>query len=86
MTTPTGIFAGMSTQALQQALSDAQTAYIQLTTGNKGISFSYTQGDGTKSVTYDRTNIPNLLALIRTLQLQLGIVSRSRAPIRPNFR
>lgn len=42
----TSIFAGMSQAALQKALSDAQAALIALQTGSKGVSFSYTQGDG----------------------------------------
>ncbi|NHR07655.1 phage head-tail adapter protein [Chromobacterium haemolyticum] len=75
----------MSTAALQQALQDAQQAYIDLSTGAKGESFSYTQGDGAKSVTYTRANIGQLQMLIRQLQQQLGIISRARRAIRPIF-
>ncbi|MCP1290924.1 gpW family protein [Chromobacterium sp. S0633] len=81
----TSLLAGLSTAALQQALQDAQQAYIDLSTGAKGESFSYTQGDGAKSVTYTRANIGQLQMLIRQLQQQLGIIPRARRAIRPIF-
>ena len=34
--------------ALQTALAKAQQAYLDLSTGNKGESFSYAQGEGSK--------------------------------------
>ncbi|TCK39658.1 gpW protein [Paraburkholderia sp. BL8N3] len=82
----TSIFAGMSQEALQQALSNAQAALIALQTGTKGVSFSYTQGDGAKSVTYQQTDIAALTALIRQLQQQLGIICRARRPVRFVYR
>jgi hypothetical protein len=82
----TSLLAGRSTQQLQTDLQNAQQAYIDLSTGAKGESFSYTQGDGAKSVTYTRANLPQLAALIQLLQAQLGIVPRPRRPIRPIFR
>lgn len=81
----TSIFAGMSTQQLQVALQSAQQAYIDISTGAKGESYSYTQGDGARSVTYTRTNLPQLMQLIRGLQLQLGIVPNARRPARFRF-
>jgi hypothetical protein len=81
----TGLLAGLPTAKLQQALADAQQAYLDLSTGAKGASYSYTQGDGAKSVTYTQTNIAQLSALIRQLQAQLGIVSRTRRPVRFRF-
>jgi hypothetical protein len=82
----TSLLAGMSTTALQQALANAQQAYLDISTGAKGESYSYTQGDGARSVTYTRTNLPQLAALIQTLQAQLGIVQSPRRPMRFNFR
>jgi len=76
---------GMTTAQLQQALTTAQQAYIDLSTGAKGVSFSYTQGDGTRSVSYKPTDIAQLSALIQLLQAQLGIVTRPRRPIRFRF-
>lgn len=80
------LLAGMSTASLQTALTNAQQAYIALASGSKGESFSYTQGDGAKSVTYTRANLPALASLIRMLQSQLGIVTRARNPMRPVFK
>ncbi len=82
----TSLLAGMSMSALQTALENAQQAYINLLSGNKGESFSYTQGDGTKSVTYTRANIAELSALIQLLQSQLGVVERVRRPLQFYYR
>ena len=82
----TSILAGRSPAQLQADLAAAQQAYIDLSTGAKGESFSYTQGDGAKSVTYTRANLPALVALIRELQAQLGLIRRPRRPIRFLFR
>lgn len=81
-----GLLAGMPRDVLQANLTQAQQAYIDLLSGVKGESYSYTQGDGTKSVTYTRANIEALAALIQTLQSQLGVVSRARRPMRFRFR
>lgn len=78
----TSIFAGMSPAQLQTALANAQQAYLDISTGVKGVTFSYTQGDGAKSVTYTQTNCAQLVALIKQLQVQLGIVPRGRQPMR----
>ncbi|EOF4706153.1 TPA: gpW family head-tail joining protein [Klebsiella michiganensis] len=79
----TTLLTGMSNEQLKAALSQAQQAYIDLSTGAKGISFSYTQGDGTRTVTYQQTSLGDLLALIQTIQAMLGI-SRRR-PIRVRY-
>lgn len=83
--TTTSIFAGMPTAALQAALANAQQAYLDLSTGAKGESYSYSQGDGAKSVTYTKANIGALVALIKQLQVQLGITQRGRRPVRFRF-
>ncbi len=80
-----GLFDGFSPAALQTALANAQQAYLDLSTGAKGVSFSYSQGDGGKSVTYTAANLPALAALIRQLQQQLGTVGRARRPMRFRF-
>lgn len=82
---PLSAFAGMDPVALAKSLADAQQAAIDLASGSKGESYSYTQGDGAKSVTYTRANIGALYALIAQLQQALGLTSRSRRPIRPVF-
>jgi hypothetical protein len=75
----------MSTDKLRAALADAQQAYLDLSTGAKGASYSYTQGDGAKAVTYTQTNVQQLVVLIKQLQAQLGIISQTRRPIRFRF-
>jgi hypothetical protein len=82
----TGLLAGMSRDVLQANLAKAQQAYIDLLSGAKGESYSYTQGDGSKSVTYTRGNIEALAGLIQTLQSQLGVVQRARRPMRFRYR
>ncbi|HCB1794646.1 TPA: phage head-tail adapter protein, partial [Klebsiella quasipneumoniae] len=72
-------------EQLRDALQKAQQAYIDLTTGSRGVSFSYSQGDGTRSVSYQQSSLADLLALIQLLQAQLGIVARPRKPVRFRF-
>ena len=78
----TSLLAGRSQTQLQTDLTNAQQAYIDLSTGAKGESYSYTQGEGSRSVTYTRANLGALAALIRLLQMQLGVVTRGRRPVR----
>ncbi|NHB89599.1 MULTISPECIES: gpW family head-tail joining protein [Photorhabdus] len=82
----TSLLAGaMTREQLQDALTKAQQAYIDLASGQRGVSFSYTQGDGTRSVSYQQSGIADLMALIQLLQAQLGIVARPRRPVRFRF-
>lgn len=81
----TSIFAGMPRCDLERALREAQRAYMELSTGERVQTAAYTQGDGTKSVTYTPAQLPNLTALIRELQAQLGIVRRARRAMRPVY-
>ena len=82
----TSLLAGsMTDEQLRDALQKAQQAYIDLTTGSRGVSFSYSQGDGTRSVSYQQRSLADLLALIQLLQAQLGIVARPRKPVRFRF-
>lgn len=79
------LLAGVQTSALQKMLASAQQAYADLMTGAKGESYSYTQGDGSKSVTYTKANLPDLAAFIQSLQAQLGIVHRPRRAMGVRF-
>ena len=81
----TSLLAGMDTSILQSRLTQMQQDYLDLMSGAKMISASYTQGEGGKSVTYDRTNIAQLSAAIRQLQAQLGIIDRPRRAIGVRF-
>jgi len=78
-------FAGVPEPTLRQWLFQAQQALHELSTGEKGESYSYTQGDGAKSVTYSRANIGMLTAHIAALKAQLGI-GGGRRPLRFRFR
>lgn len=70
------VFIGMDRKQLLEMLQQAQQARFELATGKKGVSFSYTQGDGTRSVTYSQANMKELLALIQELQRALGMGRR----------
>lgn len=82
----TGLLAGMPREQLQVSLQNAQQAYIQLSTGGKVENATYTQGDGSKSITYTRANIAQLANVIMMLQKQLRIDARPRQPIRFEFK
>ncbi|MBK0004369.1 gpW family head-tail joining protein [Erwinia sp. S38] len=75
----------MTSEQLREALTKAQQAYIDLAAGARGVSFSYTQGDGTRSVSYQQSTLADLASLIQLLQAQLGIVPRPRRPMRFRF-
>ena len=76
----------MDTAVLSANLAQAQAAYNALMCGSKVASASYAQGDGSRSVTYSRTELQNLMAYIQSLQVALGLVVQGRRPLRPYFR
>lgn len=75
----TGPFAGVTSAALQQMLTEAQTALHALVTGTKPQVVIYNNGAGQKSVTYTKTNMDDLRTHINELQRALGITPRRRA-------
>jgi hypothetical protein len=79
------VFAGMAPTALQAALSSAQTALVNLQTGAQAVSLTYGEGNGTKHVTFQRTEIGGLVALIGELQACLGIARHARRGFRLSF-
>ena len=79
---PVDVFAGMTVDQRKAALASAQKAYLDLSMGAKGVSLSYTQGDGGKSVTFTPAETANLVVLIKQLQASLGILRRARRPMR----
>lgn len=81
----TSLLAGMDDAVLRQQLGRMQQDYLDLSAGRKLVSASYTQGDGAKSVTYDRTTIGQLAMAIRQLQAQLGIIQTPRRAIGVRF-
>ena len=78
------VLAGMTSVQLQAALTAAQQAYTDLMTGQKGVTFSYSQGDGSRTVSYQPTDVAKLTAFIQMLQAQLGGFV-ARRPARFNF-
>ena len=79
------LLAGRSVVQLQNDLAAAQNAYLELSQGAKVVSVSYAQGAGSRTVSYTPTDMGAVQTLIRSLQRELGIVTRGRAPIRPVF-
>lgn len=79
------ILAGMDETTLRAQLATLQQAYLDLASGAKGESFSYTQGNGARSVTYTKANLGDLIRAIRLLQAQLGDIEAPRRAIGVNF-
>lgn len=78
--------AGMSQTDLQAALGAAQAALVKVMTGQQGVTFNYTQGDGAKGVTFQVTSPANLRAFIAELQCALGLPTTRRRPMRAIYR
>jgi len=70
---------GVDPATLQLWLSQAQQAYQDLMMGNKPEAVAYTQGDGSRSVTYTRANMAALQQRIRELTAALGLSGPRRA-------
>jgi hypothetical protein len=85
----TSILDGIDVGVLQSRLAAMQQAYLDLTSGAKGQTYSYTQGEGAKSVTYTQANIGDLTQAIISVQSQIdrltGVCTNRRAPLRPYF-
>lgn len=77
-------YIGVPTATLQAWLTAAQQALQDLTAGGKAYSVSYSQGDGSKAVTYTQADIAALRMRIRGLTAALGLTNPRRA-IRPVF-
>ncbi|CAB3783244.1 hypothetical protein LMG28688_01608 [Paraburkholderia caffeinitolerans] len=78
---------GMTDAQLTAALTSAQQAYIQLRMGSKVVTVSYAQGGGSRSATFQQTDMANLRMLIAELQQALnpGVCIRRRRPMKPLF-
>ena len=62
-----------------------QQDYLDLSSGRKVVSAAYTQGDGSKSVTFTKATLGQMAMMIRQMQAQLGIINTPRRPLRPVF-
>ena len=75
---------GVPDATLQSWLTACQQAIQDLTTGGKVQTAAYTQGDGSKSVTYTAADLNALRMRAQMLGQALGLV-RHRRPMRPYF-
>jgi hypothetical protein len=84
------ILDGIDVATLQQRLAAMQQAYLDLVSGGKLEVASYSQADGSRTVTYTRANLGDLVAAITAVQTQIdilsGLRSARRAPMRPIYR
>jgi hypothetical protein len=65
---------GMSTADMQSRLAALQATYFDLSSGTKLVTATYNQGDGAKSVTYQQSDIAQIMRSIQMLQKALGII------------
>jgi len=65
---------GMSPADMQSRLAALQAAYFDLSSGSKIVTATYNQGDGTKSVTYQQSDITQIMRSIQMLQKALNII------------
>jgi hypothetical protein len=63
---------GMTDVQLQSALAAAQAAYVQLRNGTNVVSIAYGQGDGSRNVTYQQTDLASLRMWISELLAALN--------------
>ncbi len=79
------VFAGMSRQALQAALDDAQRALVKLKLGEKVVTVSYAEGEGQRSVHFSSAKEGSLVQMINELKACLGISRHARSGFRFSF-
>lgn len=79
------LLAGMDDADLRARLAQMQQDYLDLSSGRKVVSAAYTQGDGSKSVTFTKATLGQMAMMIRQMQAQLGIINTPRRPLRPVF-
>ena len=77
--------AGMTRVQLSLLLGQMLAAQVQLMAGNKPVSVSYAQGDGSKSVSYNMASAGQLQNSITMVQRALGMPGQSREPLRMRY-
>jgi hypothetical protein len=75
---------GVPDDTIRAWLLACQQAIQDLTVGGKVQTAAYTQGDGSKSVTYTAADLAALRMRAQMLAQALGLVERRR-PLRPYF-
>lgn len=74
---------GLTQEQLQANFTAIQTAILQLSLGRREVSVAYSQGDGTKSVTYGAGDAAALQVFLRYYGQALGLNCGRRAiPVR----
>lgn len=73
------VLVGVEPATLQAWLTDAQTALHQMMLSNQPQSVTYGQGDGQKTVTFNRSSVASLQSWIGMLQQALGVTRGRRA-------
>jgi hypothetical protein len=83
------ILDGLSLDFLTARLTQMQLAYLDLSSGAKPQVVSYSQADGSKSVSYTQADLGRLAQAIKAVQAQIdalnGVTSNRRRPMRPLF-
>jgi hypothetical protein len=79
------ILAGIPIATLQAWQADLQMAVHNMALGKNPQTLSYTQGDGSKSVSFNITSATAANALLQLVNRALGYPP-ARRPIRPYFR
>ncbi len=83
------ILDGVALSTLQAQLAQMQQAYLDLMSGAKIVSASYSQANGSRAVTYTQANIADLVQAIIGVQTQIdqltGVQCNRRAPVAPFF-
>lgn len=81
---------GLSVDLLRARLTALQLVLLDLQSGKQVATASYTQGDGSQTVSYRAANIGDLTAAILALQQQIdalsGVSTKRRAPLTPYWR
>lgn len=82
---PHGPLSAVPPAQLQAWLNEALTARHQLNVGTKPTVVLYSAGEGSRSVNFSRTTLPNLNAYINELMQALGIGRGRSRGIRVEF-
>lgn len=90
MTLRTSVLDGLDVTLLQQRLQAMQLALLDLQSGAKVATATYSQADGARSVSYTQANIADLTSAILSVQSQIASLTGSgcasrRRPLRPVF-
>ncbi len=77
--------AGMTQVQLAQLYASLIQARAQMAAGGKVVSASYSQGTGSRSVSYNMASQAQLNQDINMVQRALGMPGQSRRPMRPVY-